>query len=380
VVCGAFVSATPCVCDFDGDGQPEILVGDWGGRFHALRLDGTQLPGFPIDLGFPIWSSAAAADIDGDGEAEAVVATRWLHAVKRSGRAVPGFPRLLGTYAVGSPIVVDLQGDGRAAAVVGSDKLYAFDGAGNPVPGFPKDVGSYFWASPVAARRRGGGPMTVCIGAWDGRLYAFTPGADPHTMVETQGPIFGAAGISRAADGGTIVAVGSWDGRVYFAPAPDLEATVKAWPTFHRTPTNLRFAEGPFEPPATEPTAQGEPPSGPAPHIVGHRLRPSRPRHRTATFVDFEGDGLESIAGMRIVYTVGGESREHPSPAVAAAGRVTSLIQPLGVGRVVRFHLEGDTFRGQNFRYPLEGDLKVVVSDLKGLPVGGLIARLEGNA
>ena len=379
VRCGAFVSATPAVCDFDGDGRLEVLVGDWAGRFHALRLDGTELPGFPVDLGWPIWSSAAVADIDGDGRLEAVVATGNLDALKATGERVPGFPRRLGTYAVASPIVVDLLGDGQAAAVVGCDRLYAFDGAGRALTGFPQDVGCYLWASAIAAETAAGGPLTLFVGGWDGNLYEVRTGQPPAVAIATAGPIFGAAALADNPEGGSTLAVGSWDGRVRFVDRPDLSTGARAWPTFHRGPTNERLNPSPFCTPQGEPSPPDTPLNRGVPTVAGHSTRPGSPCHRRATFIDFDGTGLENIAGAQLVYSIAGETRTHPSPAVAAAGRLTALVQPLGVGRVVSFHLEGSTFEGAALRYPGSSEASFVVREIWGLPVGGIVAKLEGS-
>ena len=379
VRCGAFVSATPAVCDFDGDGAPEILVGDWAGRFHALRLDGTELPGFPVDLGWPVWSSAAVADIDGDGNREAVVATRELHAFRANGKSVPGFPRRLGTYAVASPIVVDLKGDRQAAAVVGCDKLYAFDGAGRALAGFPADLGCYLWASPIAAETTASASLVLFVGGWDGNLHEVRVGQRPTIALATEGPIFGAAALAENPGGGATLAVGSWDGRVRFVHRGDLRTGARAWPTFHRSPTNERVNPSQFRRPEGTPSPQDARLGRVVPTIAGHSTRPSPTRHRRATFIDFEAEGLEAIAKAQLVYRVAGEDRTHPSPAVAAAGRLTALVQPLGVGRVVSFHLEGSTFEGVALRYPASGEVSFIVRQAWGLPLGGLVARLEGR-
>lgn len=379
VPCGAFVSATPCVADLDGDGAPEIVVGDWAGRLHALRLDGSQLPGFPVDLGEPIWSSACVADIDGDGAAEVAVATRWLHALRRNGTAAPGYPRLLGSYTVGSPIVVDLLGDGRAAVVVASDRLYAFDGSGHRLPSYPVDAGAYFWASPIAAERSGERELCLFVGAWDGALYESVPGQPLRVVLKTTAPIFAAAVLASSPTRPHFVGVGSWDGYAYFVERPDLAASPRNWPSFHRTPQNIRTNPSSFAPPSKAAAETDAPPAGPPPVIRGARPDPRKPRHRRALFLHFEAEAAERIARGQLVYRIAGESRTHPSPLVRAGHDLIALVQPLGVGRRVEYHVEGHSFDGKPVRWPSDGEQSFVVTHLGPFPIGGLIARLEGR-
>lgn len=67
--------SSPVVADINGDGSPDILCGDETGQLTAFSgLNGTILPGFPIQLQGEIRGAPAVADIDRDGMTEIVVA------------------------------------------------------------------------------------------------------------------------------------------------------------------------------------------------------------------------------------------------------------------------------------------------------------------
>lgn len=68
----------------------------------------------------------------------------------------------------------------------------------------------------------------------------------------------------------------------------------------------------------------------------------------------------------------------HPTPVLHERGQLIALIQPLGLGRRVSFHLEGAEFSGAPVRYPEQGEVSYTVSKIGPLPLGGL-ARLVGR-
>lgn len=66
---------SPIVADLNGDGRNDVLLGDESGKLYAISgMDGSMLPGFPIQLAGEVRGTPAVADIDRDGMTEIVVA------------------------------------------------------------------------------------------------------------------------------------------------------------------------------------------------------------------------------------------------------------------------------------------------------------------
>lgn len=118
------------------------------GYVSAFELEAgfPRLPGFPIDVGEPITSTMALADLDGDGSRDIIFFTRGaIHAYNAAGASLDNFPRrVIASEALASnPIVADLDGDGlpEVVAVSGDGYVVAFDRRGAMPPGFPLQAG-----------------------------------------------------------------------------------------------------------------------------------------------------------------------------------------------------------------------------------------------
>ncbi|MBI5480177.1 MAG: VCBS repeat-containing protein, partial [Deltaproteobacteria bacterium] len=186
---GASIESSPKTADLDGDRKREIVIADSGGLVHAFRADGSELPGWPVELGLrpqfdpananhhrgapgyasgavsPEWrqavmGSVAVGDLDGDGTQEVVAATTdgQVFVIAANGALRPGWPqgidpadvtgenpspdKVLERHFLAAPVLADLDGDGQLEVIQagGDAKLHVWRHDGSVQPGFPVDL------------------------------------------------------------------------------------------------------------------------------------------------------------------------------------------------------------------------------------------------
>jgi hypothetical protein len=162
----AYPVGAPGIGDLDGDGRPEIVtcvVSGGASRrtyLYALRLDGSDLPGWPVEIlsreaGYYACTQAGVllADLDGDGSRDVVrvMTGGELVAFDGRGRPLAGWPVRLGPDSQGrrkeinaEMTAIDLEGDGRDEVVFvesgARPRLAAVSGDGRILPGFPVEL------------------------------------------------------------------------------------------------------------------------------------------------------------------------------------------------------------------------------------------------
>ncbi|MBE9059290.1 VCBS repeat-containing protein, partial [Sphaerospermopsis sp. LEGE 08334] len=206
--------STPTLADIDGDGDLDAVVGVNDGTLKYYKNTGTATnpvyteqtgtanPFDGIDVGS--YSTPTLADIDGDGDLDAVVGVNdgTLKYYKNTGTATnPVYTEQTGTanpfngIDVGSsskPTFADIDGDGDLDAVVGVNggtlKYYQNTGTAtnpsyteqtgtaNPFNGI--DVGGTY-STPTFADIDGDGDLDAVVGVNDGTLKYFTANRTP---------------------------------------------------------------------------------------------------------------------------------------------------------------------------------------------------------
>ena len=229
-------------------------------------------------------SSAAIADINGDGRFEAVTGTGdfWSIQCRKlmnpacgpddgtdntkvwafhldDGTDLPGWPVSAGDTVWSSPSIGDIDADGGLEVVVGADdeRVYAFNGDGS-MQWAARPQFAHFGSvgivrgSAVIADLDGDADQDVAIGTSRGLALL-----DGRTGAELEANLFWRERMSFSTSHDTVPAVGDLDGRrsiVFIANSPDLTGTRLAayklpstpardhWPMFRHGPTRTGAA------------------------------------------------------------------------------------------------------------------------------------------
>lgn len=156
------------VADLDGDGKMEILYPSYDGRLHAYWLDKTEHGSWPYKVpgsGIRFASEPAVVDLDGDGKAE-VIFTSWpengggrvgqLHILDELGNPLQAvdLPAPFGddwNGGLGAPTVANIDADADMEVVVGTS------GSGVVAYDLPGSAGAQCrWCTGRGSNRRTG--------------------------------------------------------------------------------------------------------------------------------------------------------------------------------------------------------------------------------
>ncbi len=217
----------PAVCDIDGDGADEIIIGTQDSTLYVLNGDGSNVPGWPVELGDFAGGGVAVGDLDNDGDFEIVCTvkntsnvrayshtgtllwSKWAHMTlffnptpslgdldgdgmlevvypasngklevwRHNGANMPGFPIDYSTtsYTESSPIIADVSGDGMPDIIIGDETklIQAFDSGGNLLDGFPLSSQNAFRGTPTVTDLDGDGDIEIVAVGYDRTVYAW---------------------------------------------------------------------------------------------------------------------------------------------------------------------------------------------------------------
>ncbi|MCD6180925.1 MAG: S8 family serine peptidase [Candidatus Cloacimonetes bacterium] len=171
---GASTSAAVIV-DMLDNGVQETVFADNSGKVHAVMSDGTEAPGFPVDLASPINGAVAVANFAGNPGREIVATTEGNHIVAIANDGSIIFDHDAGDIIKTNPIIADVDGNGTneiIAVTMTGNKVIVLNADGTDFAGFPAIMDAGFLASPAVADLDGDGNKEILCNTMTGQLHA----------------------------------------------------------------------------------------------------------------------------------------------------------------------------------------------------------------
>jgi WD40 repeat protein len=232
IVSQPFNYGSPALADLDNDGRQDVILAGFDGFLYAWRGDGTNLPGFPVNMFAGTTASPAVGDIDNDGQLEIAVTTNnsKLNVYNANGTIQAGFP-VTGVAATGvsrlpSPIFADMEGVlGEKDIVINTTDGFVkvFRPNGTIIPAWSNVrytalMSGASECSPIAADIDGDGQNEILVGGEDANLSAFDNNGTLMAgfPIKLNGEVRGSPlAFDLDHDGLTEIAVAGWDKNVY---------------------------------------------------------------------------------------------------------------------------------------------------------------------
>lgn len=221
----SYLMGTPAIGQLDDDADLEVVVGGYsssGKKIYAINPDGTEVAGFPVDVGEKIIRGVALYDFNGNGKDDIVFGSdsdninlllddgtlSWSYTTGDKIQSAPSIFNLGSeilvcagskddsfyclnedgslkfSYPTGgnvyvSPSVVDI--DGSAGIFFGSDDgfIYGVDSDGNDLAGWPQESGGNVVGSISFADFDGDGTIELVSTNGSGQLLAYNLDGTP---------------------------------------------------------------------------------------------------------------------------------------------------------------------------------------------------------
>lgn len=275
------VYGNAAVANMDSDPDLEIIFGTMQSNVHIVKIDSTELEGYPLAVSSLIDKGIALADLTGDEIPEMIFGTfdAKLHILKTSGEELENWPltldarisqtpvilksdncfniiaavmnktlkiidangKITGEHAAGEgitsvPSLYDINNDNSVDILFGTAdaKLHAVNLTGNSIENFPVQFDYSIRTSPVFADFNNDGNIEIAAGTETGKLYIITNDGNnyPNFPASVDGNLNGSPAVGDIDNDGDIEVVIGGMGGLNVLDVPGEKGSQNIWQTY----------------------------------------------------------------------------------------------------------------------------------------------------
>jgi hypothetical protein len=130
-----YLIGTPAIGNVDDDPDFEIVFSGYSNnnKLFAINHDGSNVEGFPLDLGEKVKAGVALADFNNNGKDDIVLGTDndHIYLIYDDGVIAPGFPYLTTDMVQSAPSILDVNGEKIIFSGCNDENLYAINSDGS---------------------------------------------------------------------------------------------------------------------------------------------------------------------------------------------------------------------------------------------------------
>ena len=182
---------SPAVADIDYDGDIEIVVCSKNKKIYALNADGSEQ--FEYNTGQFLIGTPALGNIDNDDDLEIVIGgyslSNKLYVINPDGSDVDGFPLELGEKMKAGVALADFNGNEKLDIVVGTndENIYLIYDSAEISPGFPVNLNDKILSEPSIVSYAD--EKYIFVGSKDDHLYSLGSEGNVRFSIETDGDV-----------------------------------------------------------------------------------------------------------------------------------------------------------------------------------------------
>jgi len=181
-------TAPPVLVDLSGDGKLDIVQAGWDGYLHAWKPNGTDVPGWPVEVGLPPYFSVSAGyELEADHTLDTPPAVAYLNGSK--------LPDL---------VIRSQETEIRGSGIQPLPKafVFAYHANGTPVSGWPvtmQGLAEYYGSAMEFITEGTDAPVAADVTGDGNDQVAVNPIWTPPYLLDGHGKVIGTYGSTQAA-------------------------------------------------------------------------------------------------------------------------------------------------------------------------------------